>query len=156
MLRISKLTDYAIILMVYIGKNSEKTHQANELANTTNLASPTVAKLLKILTKAQLLTSTRGAAGGYKLGRDISDISIADIINTIEGPIGLTQCSVQEQLCEIANLCNLKQPWMQINNIILKTMQSYKLKQLINETSISPKTNINLKTSIGNDCNEQR
>jgi len=125
MLRISKLTDYAIILMVYIGKNCDVTYRASELAVSTNISAPTVAKLLKKLTKAKLLQSARGALGGYKLALEPADISVADIIACIEGPVGLTQCSVHEHLCDISNVCNLKLPMFNTSQLKINKNRYY-------------------------------
>lgn len=137
MLRISKLTDYAIIIMAYIGKNADKTLRTNEIASSTNITTPTVAKLLKKLTKANFLSSVRGAMGGYKLAKSTEEISIADIINCVEGQIGLTECSVKEHLCDISSLCNLKQPWMNINAVIFNTLDKYTLNELINVSMLN-------------------
>ena len=154
MLRISKLTDYAIILMVYIGKNCDVTYRASELAVSTNISAPTVAKLLKKLTKAKLLQSARGALGGYKLALEPADISVADIIACIEGPVGLTQCSVHEHLCDISNVCNLKLPWIHINSLILNTLKNYNLNELISVTNVPKHQRINLKQTVKSETDE--
>ena len=96
MLRISKMTDYAIMVMVELHASHGEVLSAHALAERSRLELPTVSKVLKLLVKTNLVDSYRGANGGYSLERKAEDISVADIIAAIEGPIAMTECSVEE------------------------------------------------------------
>jgi FeS assembly SUF system regulator len=92
MIRLSKLTDYAIVVMAQMARDRSALQTVPQLADRTGVPAPTVAKLLKLLTPAGLMTSHRGAAGGYTLARPAEDITMAEIIAALEGPIALTAC----------------------------------------------------------------
>jgi len=98
MLRISKLTDYAILLMVELTRDGEML-SAQALANRIHVEAPTASKVLKLLAGNGLLESYRGANGGYRVSRAASDSRVAEISAVIEGPIAMTECSVESGLC---------------------------------------------------------
>ncbi len=109
MFRLNKLTDYGIVLMAHVARSPEDTpHTARSLAKDTKLPLPTVGKLLRQLSDRGLLSSHRGVKGGYNMGRDATQISVADIILALEGPIGFTECSVMPGLCEMERSCAIK------------------------------------------------
>ena len=87
MIRMTKLTDYASVLMTYFAKDPARPHNARDLASETHLPLPTVSKVLKSLARGGLLESHRGLNGGYALSRDASEISLADILTAMEGPM---------------------------------------------------------------------
>ena len=93
MLRIGKLTDYATVILASLATERSHLLTAASLSDRTHIAAPTVAKLLKQLHHAGLVKSTRGTHGGYQLSRDPEDISAAAILDALEGPIALTECS---------------------------------------------------------------
>lgn len=130
MLRISKLADYATVVMVYLARNNQKQCNAKEIAFYTHLSIPTVSKLLKLLTKAQLLQSTRGPAGGYSLKRDAESISVAQVIFAVEQRAGLTECSISHSQCLIQAVCDIKGNWRLINNAIESALDSVSLAAL--------------------------
>ena len=99
MLRISKLTDYGTVLLAHLAATPSVVCSAADVASATGIALPTVSKLLKSLARSGLVTSTRGANGGYQLSRSPQDISAADIIDALEGPVSITECSSAESLC---------------------------------------------------------
>lgn len=107
MFRLSKLADYATVLMACLADEAGGQLSAQALAERTRLESPTVSKLLKQLAQAGLVQSTRGAAGGYRLARNAAAISIADIIAAIEGPLGMTECSIHHGLCGRESFCTV-------------------------------------------------
>jgi FeS assembly SUF system regulator len=109
MFRLNKLTDYGIVLMAHVARSSElQPHTARSLAKATRLPLPTVGKLLRQLSESGLLSSHRGVKGGYNLARGAANISVADIILALEGPIGFTECSVVPGLCEMEKSCSIK------------------------------------------------
>ncbi len=118
MLRLAKLTDYAVVVLDDMATEPERLHAAKEVADRTELPYPTVSKLLKQLTQADLVESVRGARGGYRLARSPADISLADVIAAIEGPIGLTECSGSHTACERSSTCNVSANWVRISSAI--------------------------------------
>jgi FeS assembly SUF system regulator len=118
MLRLSKLTDYGTVAMTHIAREPERTHAAAELAAAMGVAVPTASKILKMLARADLLRSVRGAKGGYMLSRPAGEISIAELIDALEGPIGLTECSVIAGLCAVEGSCSVRGNWQRINRVI--------------------------------------
>jgi FeS assembly SUF system regulator len=93
MLRISKLTDYATVVLGALAEDAAAPHSAAQLADATHIALPTVSKVLKALQRGGLVASTRGARGGYQLSRPAAHISAVDVIDAMEGPVGLTECA---------------------------------------------------------------
>lgn len=135
MLRMGKLTDYGIVLMSYLASKTYQKHSAHTLSDTVNMPLPTVRKVLKALSQAELLTSERGAQGGYNLSRSPKQISVADIIAAIEGPIALTECVSDESHCEQESHCTIQTNWTQINNAVFHALDEVKLSDML-----APKT----------------
>lgn len=131
MLRLSKLTDYATVILSFMAKDTIKIHAAMEIAAVTGIALPTVSKILKLLVNAKVLISTRGAKGGYVLARIPEEISIAAVISALEGPIALTECSISHQGCEQASGCDIGGNWSLINQTIHNALESVTLADLI-------------------------
>ncbi|MCH9643717.1 MAG: SUF system Fe-S cluster assembly regulator [Gammaproteobacteria bacterium] len=125
MLKISKLSDYAVLIMNKLGSSDPNNcYSASALSEQTGIATPTVSKILKQLQEAQLLSSSRGANGGYQLSRRINDITIIDVIEAIEGPPALTECSQGDDICSFDHSCVLKHNWTYINRSIYKFLES--------------------------------
>jgi FeS assembly SUF system regulator len=104
MIRLAKLTDYGLVLMSYMARNHDRSlHTTRDLAAESRLPLPTVSKLLKELLQGGLLVSHRGIKGGYSLARPPQEISVADVIAVLEGPIAITECST-----EVAGSCDLE------------------------------------------------
>lgn len=118
MLRIAKLTDYATGLMVQLSQNPQRRVSAQQLATELGLPQPTVATLLKQLGRAGLVTSARGAGGGYCLARAPGAISVADVVTAIEGPPALTECARADGHCELEQDCATRQSWRTLNRAV--------------------------------------
>ena len=131
MLKLSKLTDYATVILSYMAKDSEKMNPSQEISGITGIALPTVSKILKILVKAKIVISTRGAKGGYLLARSPRKITVASIISALEGPIALTECTVSHQGCEQASGCCIQGNWGLINQKIVDTLESVTLADML-------------------------
>ncbi|WP_020160782.1 MULTISPECIES: SUF system Fe-S cluster assembly regulator [Methylobacter] len=131
MLRLSKLTDYATVILSFMAKDETHVHAAMEIAAATGIALPTVSKILKSLVKAGVLISTRGAKGGYALARVPEKISVATVISALEGPIALTECSISHQGCEQASGCDIRGNWSLINRTIHNALESVTLADMI-------------------------
>ncbi|MBU8871320.1 MAG: SUF system Fe-S cluster assembly regulator [Gemmatimonadales bacterium] len=132
MVRVTKLTDYGIALMTCLAKRKPAQQlTAQDLSKAMRLPLPTVRKILKILAKAGLLDSTRGAAGGYSLARDPEEISLLDMISVLEGPVAMTECSSGEGChCSLEKICGLKENWNWINKQLESTLREYNLAQM--------------------------
>lgn len=131
MVRISKLTDYGMVIMAFIAAAPERLHQAREVAQYTQLSLPTVSKLLKSLAKNQLLNSSRGIRGGYQLKQDPSNITVADLIRALEGPIAITECNLGHSYCPTEQQCAIRAPWLKINGVITDALKTIKLSDLV-------------------------
>ena len=130
MLRISRLTDYGTLVLAYLSSQPDAPVSASEVAAETGLALPTVSKLLKSLAKADLVQSTRGAQGGYRLARPASEISAAEIIDALEGPLQITECSASDHDCGLADVCSVGTAWQRINVAIRNALQDISLSEL--------------------------
>lgn len=130
MLRISKLSDYGTVVMVYLVGQSDRLCNARDIALHTHLAMPTVSKLLKRLATAGLLSSVRGVHGGYRLQREARDISVAEIIYAVDEYRGLTECSVQPNACSLQGVCHIQGNWRLISQSIEEALESVSLDAL--------------------------
>jgi len=117
MLRLSRLTDYAVVALVRLGQ-SQGVATSPGIAAAIGIPEPTVAKVLKALTNSGLVVSTRGAHGGYRLSRPLSAIAVAEVIVAIDGPIALTSCVDGAVGCESQSLCPMAGRWDPVNDAI--------------------------------------
>lgn len=131
MLRISKLTNYGIVIMSSLAAAPNRVHAAHQIAELTHVALPTVAKVLKRLHGADLVLSIRGPKGGYRLARPATDISVADVVSALEGPVSLTECSTDDSNCEQADVCSLRTNWTHINEAIRNALESISLDEMV-------------------------
>lgn len=134
MLRLSKLTDYATVILSFMAKKSEQFFTAVEIAESTGIHLPTVSKVLKLLVRAQVLKSLRGARGGYCLAEVPEKITVAEVIKALEGPIAITECSISEQSCEQSPGCDIRGNWGLINQVIHDALESVTLADMIRPT----------------------
>ncbi len=129
MIKLSKLTDYAVVVMVQFGKeNAGALKSAHAIADKTGIPEPTVAKVLKVLVKENLVESIRGAAGGYRLARPAGNISVGDVIAAMDGPIGIVTCTEggQEE-CTASARCPAMGKWDHLNRLVRDVFQSVKI-----------------------------
>jgi len=143
MIKLSRMADYGVILMVQLAREPDQVTTAAELTVSTALPGPTVSKLLKQLSRAGLLDSQRGTKGGYVLARMVDDISVADIVAALDGPIALTECMTSDgTTCEIEALCPTRTNWRQINNALIGALDSVSLadmaRPVFETTNLSP------------------
>jgi FeS assembly SUF system regulator len=129
MLRISKLTDYAILIMVELARDGGM-QSAHTLADSIHVELPTASKVLKLLAQSGLLVSHRGANGGYRIRRQATDVSVAEIIAAIEGPIAMTECSVEEGLCSQEDSCQLRGNWQRISIAVARALEEVSLAEM--------------------------
>ena len=131
MIRLSRLSDYGIVLMAHLaGLDRDSPHAAREIAAAAGLPLPVASKLLKALAREGLLVSHRGAKGGYTLARRPAEISTAQMITALEGPIGLTECTVHPGECAQESSCHVREPWQRINDVVRTALSEVSLADL--------------------------
>jgi len=119
MFRLNRLTDYAVVVMAQMAQDGEEMRTALQIAQSTGVPQPTVAKLLNALAKDALVSSHRGATGGYTLSRPADQITVAEIIQALEGPIALTACvDGSGGHCDVETFCPMRGNWDKVNKAI--------------------------------------
>ncbi len=131
MLRVTKLADYGIVIMTYFSTSNGSTQNARDIAGVVRLPLPVVSKILKSLAREGLLVSQRGTKGGYDLARKPAEITVADIIRALEGPIAVTECtdSVKGD-CELEVRCPVRTNWHRINQAIYSALERITLAEM--------------------------
>lgn len=133
MLRLPKLTDYAVVILTAMAQMPEQVQTTNGLAQRTGLPLPTVAKVLKQLTKSGVLSALRGTHGGYRLGRAPHAITIADIVVALDGPVAVTDCVDNHQgHCHVERHCTMRGQWDAINRAIKSALEAVTVADMLN------------------------
>ncbi|HEV8581750.1 MAG TPA: SUF system Fe-S cluster assembly regulator [Thermoanaerobaculia bacterium] len=130
MIRITKQTDYGIVLLTHLAANPERQYNAPDLAAEAHLPLPMVSKILKLLARESLLISHRGVKGGYSLARQPEAISMAQIIAALEGPIAITECISVEGDCFHEPLCPVRSNWRRINQAVRTALEGITLAEM--------------------------
>ncbi|CAB1276626.1 SUF system Fe-S cluster assembly regulator [Candidatus Nitrosacidococcus tergens] len=138
MLRMSKMADYSIVIMTHLAIDPSEQCTTANLASQIGIPLPTVSKILKQLTRARLLTSTRGVQGGYHLAKPPAEISIIEIITIFEGPIGLTSCINMPGKCKQESYCTTRIHWKYINRAIYESLSKVKLSDMVRPVKEHP------------------
>ncbi len=136
MIKLSKMTDYAVVILAdmaqrNIGREGQRISAAG-LAENTKLPEPTVSKILKLLTRQNIITSTRGMNGGYALTKSPEQINMALVIVATDGPIALTSCVDQNtECCDRADNCSMKGQWNPVNQAMQSALENVSLRQMM-------------------------
>lgn len=131
MIRFSKLADYAVVILGAMQRENTRM-SASGLSECTGLPEPTVAKVLKLLAKQDLVNSTRGAQGGYMLGRDAAQMHVAEIVMAVDGPVALAACvEGSDETCSFAGGCMIKGRWDQVNIAVKDALEGISLADMI-------------------------
>lgn len=136
MLRVTKLTDYATVVLTVLAARGEQVLSASELAEHAGLEAPTVSKILKPLSQAGLVEGLRGVHGGYRLARAASDITLVEIVEAMEGPLAITECSQDHSQCGIAQTCGVRSNWRLINDVVADALRRVTLEQMLQPLSL--------------------
>ncbi|MEO5596327.1 MAG: SUF system Fe-S cluster assembly regulator [Lysobacteraceae bacterium] len=140
MLRVTKLTDYATLVLTVLAGQRDNVLSASDLAERAHLESPTVSKILKPLAQAGLVEGFRGAHGGYRLARAANRISLFEIVEAIEGKLGMTECSVHTGACGIESSCGVRANWRRVNDVIADALRDVSLEQMLSPgATVEPK-----------------
>ncbi len=131
MFKVNKLTDYATVLLIEVARRPE-VRSTQHISEQTGIPLPTVAKIMKNLNKAGLVSSQRGAGGGYSLTRAAQAISLADVIQAVEGPIALTACAdTSDEHCNIESLCPVQGKWNRANSAVRAALTQVTLADMV-------------------------
>jgi len=130
MLRISKLTDYGTVILARLAGQPERLWTATEVAEATHIGLPTVSKLLKKLQRSGLVTSARGSHGGYQLAQPPGQITAARILDALEGPFAITECSGSHSTCDLEAKCAVGHTWQKVNAAIRRALTDISLAEL--------------------------
>jgi FeS assembly SUF system regulator len=131
MLRVTKLTDYATVVLTALAAQPDVVLSAAGLAERAGLEVPTVAKILKPLAQAGLVSGFRGINGGYRLARPASQITLIDIVEAMEGPLGMTECSLHAGNCGIEQSCGVRANWRRINDVVADALRGVTLAEML-------------------------
>lgn len=135
MIKLSKMTDYGVVIMSEMARLPARTMTAPDVSLYTGLPVPTAAKILRILAKSPFLSSQRGAHGGYQITRAPKDISIAQIVRAMEGPIAVTSCVDESELdCSVQKSCPMRGGWEKINRALNTALEEVTLADMCHDT----------------------
>lgn len=131
MIRLTNLADYAVVLMCHIAERPQDLHSAFALSKNTGIPVPTVSKILGALARADLLASQRGINGGFALSSSAEEITVAGIIEAVDGPIALTNCvEGSTHDCDFEDFCTTKKHWARINDAVKGALASVRLSEI--------------------------
>ncbi len=130
MLRMSKLTDYGIVVLSHMAGDPRRLYNAAQIAADVRIGPPTVSKILKRLSRGGLVVSYRGASGGYRLARSPAEISVTEVIGAMEGPVGITECSSAGGSCSQEPVCSVRPNWQRINDVIMNALRDVTLEDM--------------------------
>lgn len=148
MLKISRLTDYATAVVLFL-QQDHAMHSSEQIATAVGLEVPTVSKVLKLLTKAEILCSIRGANGGYKMLKDVAKVTLYDVIMAIEGDAAITECSKTQSLCSQESDCSTRTGWQQVNQDIKNILLKMTIKRMAELNGLSqPELKIKVKDYV--------
>ena len=139
MIRVSRMADYGVVAMTHIARRADDLHTAASVAEATGVPLPSATKLLKLLAKHEILASQRGAHGGYMLKRRPADVSVADLIVAIDGPIALADClQGEDSACGLESFCSIRNPWQKVSEAIRVALEEVSLAEMIAATAYVP------------------
>jgi FeS assembly SUF system regulator len=138
MLRLSKKSDYALIAMKHLAQKGGRSTSAREIAEQYGIPIELMAKVLQRLVRTGLLVSTQGTRGGYTLGRAAATISVADVIQAIDGPVTVTACSTEKSTCEQYTKCSIRDALWQIRERIVEALGTINLAEMAREPEPAP------------------
>ena len=135
MIRISRLADYGVVMMCEMSLEPGEPFSATHLSGKTKMSDSAIMKILKLLSKADLLGSIRGPKGGYFVKKDPTSITVLDVVNAIDGPVAVTLCSHNShESCEFKASCAAKRGWVNINSALQSTLSQFTIADFISTT----------------------
>jgi FeS assembly SUF system regulator len=131
MIRIGKLTDYAMLILTQLARDPLALLSASVVADVLHLPAPTVSKILKMISDAELVTSVRGSEGGYRLAKPAQQITVMEVIAAMEGDLALTECCEFTGLCAIDHVCTMRENWRKINGMVQALLAGFTILDMI-------------------------
>lgn len=132
MLRITKEADYGIVLLAVLAEDEPgEIHTARAVAERSGLPLPMVSKIMRSLARGSVLTSHRGVTGGYSLDRSADDMTVAEVIRAIDGPISMVQCGVEPGACEQEPVCPTRINWARISREVERALESIPVSEML-------------------------
>ena len=150
MLRITKMTDYAVLILANLALHDNKLLTAKEISSETHISLPATQKILKKLNRKNLVISKQGASGGYTLDSETKSLSVAILLEKLDGDLSITQCSSNDDKCEVEDFCNIGNAWQMINQRVQLALNDITLGDLIHPTRIEQFISANIPVSSGN------
>lgn len=139
MIRLSKLTDYAVVMLSYMAAREGEVYTTARLAHCSVVPEPTAAKILKLLARGSILVSQRGSNGGYELARPAAEITVAEIIVAMDGPIALAACvEGSSDHCGVEQLCSMRGNWNRVNRAIRDALEDITLADMALPFAVPP------------------
>ena len=133
MIRLSRFADYGIVIVTQLARQPERQQNAPEIALSTGIPQPMASKVLKVLARAEILASHRGAKGGYGLARPATSITVADVVEALDGPIALTTCLDEGAAghdCGIEASCLTRANWQRVNDAIRDALRGVTIAEM--------------------------
>tara|TARA_Y100001970_G_scaffold139575_1_gene171774 strand:+ start:552 stop:989 length:438 start_codon:yes stop_codon:yes gene_type:complete len=130
------MTDYAVLILANLALHDNKLLTAKEIASETHISLPTTQKILKKLNRKNLVISKQGASGGYSLDPETKKLSVATLLEKLDGDLSITQCSSNHDQCEVEDFCNIGNAWQMINQRVQWALNDITLGDLIHPTRI--------------------
>jgi Rrf2 family protein len=128
---VTRETDYAVRTVVYLAREGERTANVSEVAHAMHIPKSFLAKILQRLTKNNILISTRGVKGGFKLAKEPSEISLFDIMMSIQGPATINLCVIDSKKCRLSTTCSVHPVWVDIRQEVEKRLQKQTIAALM-------------------------
>lgn len=140
MLRLSKKADYALMSMKHLALRPESgaSASAREIAESYSIPLELLAKVLQRLVRARLLMSVQGTRGGYRLARPAAAITVADVIQAVDGPVTVTACSPDDHQCDQFRTCSIRDPLWRIKTRILEALTTVTVAEMAAEAEAPP------------------
>jgi FeS assembly SUF system regulator len=137
MIKLGRLTDYAVTLLTQMVREDTGVWAASDIAGKTGLPLPTVSKILKQLAKSDIIQAQRGASGGYRLARPAASITVAAIVEAMDGPIALTECTESgDHSCSVEPICPMRGNWDKVNRAVREALATVSLADMLG--SVAP------------------
>lgn len=153
MIRLTRQTDYGVLLLTYFASHPERAYTARELAEATGITPAMVSKVLKLLSQSDLLTSQLGVKGGYSLARDPEHVTVREIVDVLEGPISITVCADGSGSCEQEGRCPVESNWRTINQAIHGALEAITLADMAAPCPVSLSSSVATLSALNNGLN---
>jgi Rrf2 family protein len=140
MLRLSKKSDYALMAVRHLALRGDRgaSASAREMSEAYDIPLELLAKVLQRLVRTKVLVSVQGTRGGYRLGRPATTISVADVIQAVDGPVTVTACSANDHACDQYSKCSIRDPLWKIKGRILEMLSTVTVAEMARESEVTP------------------